>query len=371
MRDNSFFDESREQSQVKARIVEKYFWAWAKVIVPQAKKRGNRIGYVDLFAGKGKYNDGSKSTPILVLEKAIDDKDISDMLVSVFNDYNLEYVQNLKDVINSIQGIDRLKNKPLIINKEVGEEVAQILESVKTIPTLFFVDPWGYKGLSLQLISSAVKNWGCDCIFFFNYNRINMGINNEKVEEHMNALFGSKRADELRHSLLSMNPLERELTIVEAIGQSLKSEGGKYVLPFCFKKEDGARSSHHLIFVSKHIRGYHIMKDIMAKESSDSEQGVPSFEYTPATEKQLLLFGYSRPLDNLGEMLLTNYASKTMTMKEIFEQHNVETPYVSRNYKDILMRLETEGRIQVNPPSNKRRKNTFGDNVKVTFPFKE
>ena len=29
------------------------------------------------------------------------------------------------------------------------------------------------------------------------------------------------------------------------------------------------------------------MKEIMAKESSDSEQGVPSFEYNPAPDRQL------------------------------------------------------------------------------------
>jgi predicted metalloprotease len=30
MMDSQFFDESREQSQIKARIAQKYFWAWAK-----------------------------------------------------------------------------------------------------------------------------------------------------------------------------------------------------------------------------------------------------------------------------------------------------------------------------------------------------
>ena len=155
------------------------------------------------------------------------------------------------------------------------------------------MDPWGYKGLSLKLISSAIKNWGCDCIFFFNYNRINMGINNPYVEEHMNALFGSERADKLRINIENMSPYKRELSIVEAISQALREECGGYVLPFCFKTADGRRSSHHLIFVSKNIRGYQIMKEIMAKESSDSEQGVPLFEYNPAPYRQTLLFGYS------------------------------------------------------------------------------
>ena len=43
MADNSFFDESTEQSQVKTAIVTKYFWAWAKVIIPTAKRKGNKM----------------------------------------------------------------------------------------------------------------------------------------------------------------------------------------------------------------------------------------------------------------------------------------------------------------------------------------
>lgn len=376
MQDSSFFDESKEQSQVKARIVEKYFWAWASVIIG-TKNKINRIGYVDFFAGPGRYADGSKSTPLLVLEKAIHDQKIRDRLISVFNDANPKYTKSLEDAINLIEGIDTLKNKPIVTNSEMGEEEVsvQILDHVKGMPALFFVDPWGYKGLSLELISSALKNWGCDCIFFFSYNSINRSISIPSVEKHIDALFEKKRATELRNLPTTMSPSERELSIIETISQALKEKAGEYVLPFCFKKEDGKRSSHHLIFVSKDKTGYKIMKDIMAQESSDSEQGVPSFEYTHATEKQLLLFGYSRPLDDLAEILLTEFAGRTMTMKQIFDRHNVGTRYVSGNYKEILAKLESEGKIQTEPPANKRPKRkgevTFADRVKVTFPPKD
>jgi len=47
-------------------------------------------------------------------------------------------------------------------------------------------------------IGSSIMSWGCDCIFFFNYNRINMGLHNQAVEEHMNSLFGRERVDNLR-----------------------------------------------------------------------------------------------------------------------------------------------------------------------------
>lgn len=370
MQNNSFFDESREQSQVKARIVEKYFWSWAKVIIPHAKKRKSSIGYVDLFAGPGSYRDGSKSTPVLVLEKALTEKDIRDMLVSVFNDVNPEYVRNLKTTIKTIPDIDDLRYTPEVKNMEVSAGVKEILEYVKGIPTLFFIDPWGYKGLSIELLSDALSYWGCDCIFFFNFNTINRSIKIESVKGHIDALFGKKRATELRNLPESMNPSDRELSIIETVSQALKENAGQYVLPFRFKSDSSRRSSHYIIFVSKNIRGYQIMKEIMAKESSDTEQGVPSFEYTSATEKQLLLFGYSRTLDELAEMLLTEYADRTMTMKQIFDDHNVGTPYISRNYKEILIKLESDGKIQADRPANKRPKNTFGDTVKVTFPSK-
>lgn len=365
-----FFDESKEQSLVKANIVAKYFWAWAKVIIPQAKKRSTKIAYIDLFSGPGRYKDGSKSTPLLILERAIADSDMRQMLVTIFNDKDSDNTQCLQKVINYLPGINSLKSKPVILNKEVGEEMFRHIEQIRSgFPTLFFIDPWGYKGLSLQLIGSSIMNWGCDCIFFFNYNRINMGLNNTAVEEHMNSMFGKKRADTLRNKLQSMEPYERELTIVEAICQALKEIGGTYSLPFCFKNAQGNRTSHHLIFVSKNVLGYSIIKEIMAKESSSLEQGVASFEYNPATLNQPLLFELSKPLDDLENMLLGEFAGQTISMQEIYENHHVGKRFIKKNYKEVLLKLEAQGKITANP--SKRRKNTFGDKVRVTFPPKQ
>jgi len=72
MSTDSFFEESKEQSAVKTAIVSKYFWSWAKVIIPQVRNRPDpKIAYLDLFAGPGRYKDGTKSTPLLILETAI------------------------------------------------------------------------------------------------------------------------------------------------------------------------------------------------------------------------------------------------------------------------------------------------------------
>ncbi len=372
MKNERFFDEAREQSLVKATIVSKYFWAWAKVIIPTAKKAGSKIAYIDLFAGPGRYKDGTKSTPLLILEKAVEDKDMRQLLVTIFNDLDANNTHSLETAINALPGISSLKYKPQVYNHEVGEEVVKMFEQMQLIPTLFFVDPWGYKGLSLRLVNSVLKNWGCDCIFFFNYNRISMGLPNQIVNEHMDALFGELRANDLRRRIQSLGAQKRELAIVEELAEALKEMGGEYVLPFCFKNETGKRTSHHLIFVSKHFKGYEIMKEIMATESSSTLQGVPSFEYSPADALQPLLFELSRPLDDLEDMLLTEFAGRYVIMEQVYKKHNIGRPYVKKNYKQVLSNMEANGQIIVNPPAIKRRKRkgevTFADDVLITFP---
>jgi hypothetical protein len=51
----------------------------------------------------------------------------------------------------------------------VDEQVTQLIERTHLPPTLSFLDPFGYKGLSNRLIQAYLKDFGCECIFFFNY----------------------------------------------------------------------------------------------------------------------------------------------------------------------------------------------------------
>src|SRR6266704_4381494 len=286
--------------------------------------------------------------------------------------HNSGWHQNtLETEINSLPGVNTLKYKPAIYNHEVGSEIVKMFEEVNLIPTLFFVDPWGYKGLSLRLINSVLKNWGCDCIFFFNYNRINMGLSNPLVKAHMDALFGVERADDLRKRLESLTPKDKKLTRVEELAEALKEMGGKHVLPFGFRNDKGNRTTHHLIFVSKNAIGYKIMKEIMAGESSKSEQGVASFEYSPADVRQPLLFEMARPLDDLEQLLLTKFAGRTVTYEQAYQEHNVGTPYIEKNYKDAFRKLEAKGKITTITPADQRKKykgELTINNILFTFP---
>lgn len=362
-----FFDERSDQSEVKARIVQKYFYAWANVIIPTAKRMNEKIAYIDLYAGPGRYKDGSASTPLLVIERAIADPNLREMLVTLLNDANKDYTETLKGEIAKLPGVETLKFAPQINIGAVDEDAEKFFNETRLVPSFTFVDPFGYKGLSLKIVNGVIKDWGCDCVFFFNYNRINAGISNPLVKQHMDALFGEERANKLRALLPTLNPEQREEHILEELAQAIKEMGGTYVLPFRFRNSNGTRTSHSLIFVSKHFKGYEIMKEIMAKESSVQDQGVPSFTYSPADASMPLLFSLARPLDGLKEELPKFFAGKIMTMKEIYEAHNMDTPYIKKNYKEALIALEQAGKITASSPANERRKNTFADHISVTF----
>jgi three-Cys-motif partner protein len=371
-----FYDERLDQSRVKSAIVATYFRQWARVMKGAAKRYPDRaagsLAYIDLFAGPGRYDDGTPSTPLLVLQEAIRDAEIAEVLVTFFNEKDPTRYANLCSNIQGFPGVECLQHPPIIKNLEVGEEIVRQLNVLQLPPTLLFVDPWGYRGLTLALIDSVLKRWGCDCILFFNYNRINPGLSNPFVQEHMDALFGAARAAQLRQQLEGMSPEEREATIVEAISQALVSVGGRYVLPFCFKDERGTRTSHHLVFVTKEFKGLDIMKSIMAGESSAQEQGVASFAYCPATERQPFLFEFGRPLDDLAESLCRQFAGWPVRVDALYRMHSPRTPFTSTNYKTVLKRLEAEGRITVDPPAHLRRKIrgevTLKDEAVITFP---
>jgi hypothetical protein len=272
----------------------------------------------------------------------------------------------LTEEISKLPKIGSMKYSPSVQTGNIDSTVADQLAKVKLVPTFSFIDPFGYKGLSLGLVRGAIKDWGCDCVFFFNYNRINAGISNKIVDSHMNALFGQERADSLRAELPGKSPVLREPLILERLADAIKELGGRYVLPFTFKNANGTRSTHHLIFVSKHVKGYEIMKEIMAKESSTHDEGVPSFEYSPADASMPLLFSLKRSMEELTASLLSTFKGQTLPMIEIYNRHHVDTPFIKRNYKDALLELEKGGVVSASPA--KRPAKTFGDNVLVTFP---
>jgi hypothetical protein len=126
---HEFFSERADQSEVKARIVSNYFDAWARIIAPRTMQSDGRIAYVDLFAGPGRYEDGSASTPLMVLAKAIANPKLREALVSLFNDHDEEHTRTLEQEIARLAGVETLTHKPAVYTGDIDVPQPSILRA--------------------------------------------------------------------------------------------------------------------------------------------------------------------------------------------------------------------------------------------------
>ena len=238
-----FFDRPRESSKIKHKVVVDYFLSWANVLLARTKM----VGYADLFAGPGKYKSGDKSIPLLIAEKVIEDDKLRQSVRLWFNDGDPEFARDVETNVMSLPGIDRLQYRPVFTKKVVDRRMAKHAFS---IPTLVFADPCGYKGLSLALITSALQGFGNDCLFFFNYSRVNMKLSFPVMDDSINELFEKDRAESLRQEIALQSPRRREEIVLDAIRTAIKNAKGIPAV-FAFRTREGGGTSHHLVFANK------------------------------------------------------------------------------------------------------------------------
>lgn len=346
---NSFFLDQTEQSRVKAHIVSSYFRAWSYVI----KKWNGPMGYIDLFCGPGKYENDQQSAPLLIINRTLEDPVLASKMQFIFNDNDPNNIATLKEAIASIPGSDILKKRIHFYDQTVGQDFYSRINIPSNMPILSFVDPFGYKGITLNLIDRLISNSGSDCIFFFNYNRINMALSsNTKFDEYLNGLFGAKRTQELKQQLSLLQPAQREPVVLNALIESLMENKGNYVLPFKFYSTDMLRTSHFIIFVTKHPLACKIMKQIMYTNSAKDCDGVATFSLEDRKNfgegfQQISLF--NRPIDDLQSDLLNKYSGMQVVVKDICDKVDCDfsNHYIGKNVKDVLKRLEKEGKIEV------------------------
>ncbi len=367
-----FFGKQTEASKRKSLIVSNYFSAWAKIMT-SGKIDARRINYLDLFAGPGQYDDGSKSTPLLILDQVLNSQVLRVRTKMYFNDWDATNIERLRKLFSNID-ISPLSQKPEITNHDAAEYGTAIARAVVGYPTLSFVDPFGYRGVTQDLLGQLITPFGSDCIFFFNYNEIQRHINNPKVSDHMMALFGVRRADQLRELLAENDFTDKEEAILSLTAAAMRDVGGKHILFFRFRDKDDSRTSHHLAFISKNERGYNIMKEIMAKASSSVNKGVASLTYNKQAEipkeRQLSMFEED-PIETLKTILLTRFSGQTVMVGKLPGLHSELAPmeahnYVLSNYKAALKQLEAEGKLQTSRPQ--RRFDTLADEILIYFP---
>jgi three-Cys-motif partner protein len=367
-----FFDEPLEQSRVKARIVSDYVITFTRILSDFQRRKGNppTVDYVDLFSGPGSYGDGTASTPLLVIRAAIRDNKLAPALRAYFNDSDTEKADCLREEFAKLGGLDKLSHRPLVFNEEASIEFVDSLNLDTGTPKLFFLDPFGYKALTMPLLRSVLEGWA-EYIFFFNYRRVNAALNNPAFKANVERLFGVETLNSLNLELAhAKSALGRESIVLKHLTSALVNAGAKHVMNFSFKVEDAHRSTHHLIFATGHRKGYEAMKTIMARESSRDTEAGPSMTFTQQPTEPTL---FDRdPLEALAETLMTRFQSQTISLDNIYKEMGSETLFTQPYFRRSLLLLEQKQEIMVDPPAASRPspkgKQSMSGSTMITFP---
>jgi three-Cys-motif partner protein len=277
-----------------------------------------------------------------------------------FNDGDRENYQKLKTAIDAVPDVGTLRYRPTIDNKIIDARWVNVLRKLR-VPTLVFLDPCGYKGLSLRLVSSVLGGFGNDCIFFFNYSRINMKLDLEIMNRSIDEFFEPERAKILRAKIRNRSAFEREEIILAAVKSSIVES---HAIPLVFRfKSDQGRTSHHLVYASKNQQASGMMKGILRSASSKVVEGVGSGEHDPRA--QGLPGSLFAGLYEVEDRLLSVYADREIRFGLLLREE-AHTQYPESNYRDAILKLESEGRIIVDPPAEDRRFQAGGE--KRTLP---
>ncbi len=343
-----FFSDQTEQSAIKAHIVSSYFTAWARVI----KKWNCKMAYIDLFCGPGRYDDNKPSAPLQIIQSTLSDPTLIRKMIFLFNDYDPANIKSLRQEIAALDTRRQL-SRVQYYTETIDIDTHSRLVIPKNVPVLSFVDPFGYKGLTRDLINKLISNSGSDCIFFFNYNRINMALSsNTKFDEHLIGIFGEERTKQLKAQLATLSPVQREPVVMNALIEALIEEKGNYVLPFKFYSAEMLRTSHFIVFVTKNPVACKIMKQIMHSNSAKDSDGVATFSFEDSRnfgDGNLQLSLFDGPIKALESAMISKYSGQTVTVQQLCDDvdYDFKNHFVGKNVTDILKRMEVEGKISV------------------------
>lgn len=108
------------------------------------------------------------------------------------------------------------------------------------------------------------------------------------------------------------------------------------------------------------------MKEIMGKEGLIDEDGVPSYEFRPDEigPSQIGLFKPPSKLNELKHSILEKYRGRSTTVSRLIEEMGPETPYIEKNFKQVLLELEAEGQLEV---SGRKKTDTMPNAARVKF----
>ncbi|MFC4375743.1 three-Cys-motif partner protein TcmP [Nocardia halotolerans] len=349
----------------KHEILRHYLGAWFPIL----SKWNGRVLYIDGFAGRGRYDDGSEGSPQIALRRLLTHSYLPQMsnceFVFFFIEKDNENVAALEVELDALKA--EFPNWPAniktrIINGSFDEKMNELFEQVREqnrqlAPTFAFIDPFGYTKFPMDLLAEIANTPKSELFINFMVGFVQRFIARDKQQTPMRELYGMEVADVLKDYDPTSNRIEH---LTEVYAQSLRGRTKlPYIQRFSMVNKTG-NVSYALIHATASELGVKRMKAAMWSVDPGG-----NYRFSDRTHGEAVLFEPTPDLTPLRAAVVEKFAgARGVTRDKVDWFVILETSYRETHVIATLTELEKMGKITVFRPPGKR-----GFSPTVTFDF--
>jgi three-Cys-motif partner protein len=351
----------------KHAILRRYFEAWLPILATT----NGRVVYVDGFAGPGVYSGGEDGSPVIVLKSARDHRyKPTTELCCIFVEADQKRHAHLESLLATLKPTMPTNIKFEAIHKTFDAEISRTLDdlarkSQSLAPTLAFIDPFGFSHTPFKTIARLMEQPKYEVLINFMYEEINRFLGLPDYAETFDGLFG---CSDWRDALTVSTPDERVRAIHDVYLEQLKTVG---VHARSFQMINmGNRVDYFLYFLTNNPLGLRRMKESMWKVDPAGE--FQFSDLTEASKQTLLAFAATPNLDELREMIVSEFGGVEIEITTLEEWVVTDTPYLPTHLRaPILIPMEDDESLTVVEAKPGRRRHTFPPGTVIRFARRE
>ncbi|MFQ5871407.1 MAG: three-Cys-motif partner protein TcmP [Candidatus Geothermarchaeales archaeon] len=348
-------------TEAKHFILRRHLGAWFPIL----SKWNQRIIYLDGFAGPGRYAGGEDGSPVIAIRTA------AEHVVPLAREilfYFIEVRPDRKEHLEKLL-VEEFPDPPpnirwIVSGAEFADEMREVLdelegEGLRLAPTFAFLDPFGFKGMPVEIVSRLLRHERCEAFITFMEKFINRFSQTELHEEALDELFGTPEWRKVRR--LS-DPEARRSFLLGLYTAELRKRVPN-LLVRTFEMVDASNQVlYYLVFATKSAKGVGVMKEAMwAVDRTGSYRF--SDRTDPAQKTLLDIEDEAAWIGPAARVIHAKFREKLVSVSEVERFVVVETPFLFR--KKILKRLEEDGKIA--DVIGRKRRRTFPDGCLIQF----
>lgn len=370
----------KEHTKVKHEILKLYLRPWGKIL----GSRNKRLIILDGFAGRGEYFENGQTvvcgSPMIFMD--LNTNFLIEELICICIEKNVENYDNLSKVLKEKKNeltkknsnllleiielkkihntnIDLLiehipqkkynssnekqssqKTSVILINDEFSNVIELLLDNISTnkvtlAPLFCFIDPFGFRGIPLNIIKKILSLPYTEVLFTFMARDINRFHALKQEEQSLAELFGNK---EWKKAIKKKG----EESFLYFYKKTLKDNGIKFVIYFKMFESNRMGVIYYLIHASNNLKAVELMKERMKRISMDFTYFGPDNNKL-GNEQIRLTYGY----DEFGNNLCEVYRGKNVTFDKLREQTIDSNSFIEKEYRAIIKKLEKEKKVVI------------------------